>query len=55
MAKRLTDSVSVQGKLVGHAWFIIGEADAQRTVQYYKDLCSISMYKQNELYKYGEK
>jgi len=54
-AKDLTNSKRLQKALVGHAWFVLGETDAQKNVSWYKALCTGTMRRERDLYRYGEK
>jgi hypothetical protein len=53
-AKRLTHDRRVQKELVGHAWYVLGEAPAQRTIAYYKRYALLRMEKRMLLIRWGE-
>lgn len=55
IARLLTHREELQAKLVAGAWFVLGEADAQRTCEYYRRLVARTMYRDREMYRYGEK
>ena len=52
-AKALTDNRRWQKDLVGHAWFVLGEAKEQRTIDYYKRLVGLFMKREYWLLVYG--
>jgi len=53
-AKRLTGNRKWQKDLVGHAWFVLGEAKEQRTAAYYRELVDLVMARRVLLLIYGE-
>ena len=53
-AKRLSGNKKVQKDLVGHAWYRLGEADGQKTMAYYKQMCSLFMERRRLLIMYRE-
>ena len=53
-AKRLSRSKKVQADLVGHAWFMLGETDPQKTDEFYRRFVTMLMEKRALLVKYKE-
>ena len=53
-AKRLSKSKKVQAHLVGHAWYRLGETDAQKTIEFYRRFCTLCMEKRFLLIVYKE-
>jgi hypothetical protein len=54
-AKTLTKKKYLQKALVCKAWEILGVADNNKTMIYYKTMARITMKKEYVLYKFGEK
>ena len=53
-AKRITCNKKIQKDLVGHAWFRLGETDAQKTGEYYRRFVTLCMEKRFLLIVYKE-
>ena len=53
-AKALTDNRRWQKDLVGHAWYRLGEADPQKTIEYYSRFAGLVMRKRWLLAIYKE-
>ncbi len=53
-AKALSRDKKVQKDLVGHAWFRLGESDAQKTCEFYKRFVALIMEKRLLLIVYKE-
>ena len=53
-AKGLSRDKRIQADLVGHAWFILGEAKAQKTDEYYRRYAMLRMQKRYLLIVYKE-
>lgn len=53
-AKSLTKNRKWQKELVGVAWYRLGEADAQKTMEYYRRFATLVMEKRVLLLIYGE-
>lgn len=53
-AKLLNDNRDIQRRLVAHAWFILGEYDAQKTTRHYKFIALCMMHRKNMMIIYGE-
>ena len=47
-AKDLTKQKSIQAKLLGKAWFILGEAKPQKTIEFYERMCTREMQKEKD-------
>ena len=54
-AKDLTKQKSIQAKLLGKAWFILGEAKPQKTIDFYAKMCSQEMIKERDRLFYSKK
>jgi hypothetical protein len=54
-AKALTTNKKLQKALVGHAWYMLGETQPQKTIAFYKLFCTGTMRREKDLYIFGEK